>query len=124
MKKLIITALTFVIIQACSNNDTLFVCTEEFRTVGVNISGGELTEFFTLHNENQDTLRHTDTFQNGNSTFYPVLTDAFQEELEGREESFTFKGLIDDQIVVDEVYVIKADQCHIELVSGKTEISL
>ena len=120
---LLIFCVSFYSCCDCANDDPIdIVCTEEFRTIGVTITGGVLDEFYTIRVSNADTIRHSDNqvFEG----FYPVLDDSFHSEIMNSEETFDFVGLIGDQIVVDEEYVIAGDDCHISLVSGKTEIDL
>ena len=122
-----LTILAFsVLIQSCDLSDEdpkddIF-CTEEFRTIGVTITGGVLDEFYTIRISNGDTVRHSDN--TGFENFYPVLDDNFHSAVINSEEIFNFLGLIGDQIIIDEEYVIAGDDCHISLVSGKTEIDL
>jgi uncharacterized membrane protein YvbJ len=47
-----------------------------------------------------------------------------EKEIKNKEEIFIFKGYITDSLVVNEQYIIKADECHINYVSGKKEINL
>ena len=103
-------------------NDDL-VCTEEFRTITVTITGGTLDDFYTIRQSTGDTIRYS----NENLPFpnvYPILDDSFQSIIANSQETFDFIGIIDAEIVVDEEYVIEADSCHINLVSGNTEIGL
>ena len=58
------------------------------------------------------------------SNVYVVLTDSYQKNIQNSVENFVFHGLIGDSLVVNEPFVIKADMCHIDYVSGKTEVNL
>ena len=103
------------------DSDDPILCTEEFRTVGLEITGAELDNFFTIRKETNDTLEiASEPFL----SIYPVLDDNFQDELEGKEEEFIFLGFIGEEEVVRESFVIKADKCHIEKVSGPESVSL
>lgn len=111
---------------ACSLDDdrTEVACTEEFRMIGLKITGVELDDFYTLRVETGDTIRFTegDTYPLVN--WYPVLDDSYQPVLEGREEQFGFVGMIDGAQVVAETFVIGSDQCHIYKVSGAQSVDL
>lgn len=97
-------------------------CTEEFRTISITVNGPALDDFYTLRESTGDTLiiNHDSIWGNA----YPVLDDNFQKTLEDKTETFRFHGIINDSIVVNEPFVIKADKCHIIFVSGKQEVNL
>jgi hypothetical protein len=112
-----------LIIIACNKKNEPIFCTEEFRSIIITVNEVVLEEHFTLRNSTGDTLRfEEDAFWEGTS--YTVLNDLFKDTLRNRQENFTFYGIINDIVVVEEPFVIKADECHIELVSGRTEITL
>lgn len=125
LKSTIVIILTLVIGlgQACNNGGGK-ICTEEFRMISVTVIGAELDEYYTLRNKNGDTIR-LEYFQKfGNTISYPVLDDSFQSSIANKNEEFTFVGIIDDKEVINEPYVIGADECHIDKVSGTNEINL
>lgn len=96
------------------------MCTMEFRTVTITVKGEPLDEFFTIRLKSNDTLRlGRDNMTNENT--YPVLDDSFQKLLEGKTEEFRFIGYKNNTMVVNEPFVIRADKCHIEYVSGRRE---
>ncbi|SEJ15685.1 hypothetical protein SAMN05216327_106384 [Dyadobacter sp. SG02] len=96
-------------------------CTEEFRSTTLFVPGALLTESFTIRLSNSDTIRI-----NANSDFrqgyYVVLDDKYKTKLKNQQDSFRFMGKRGNQVVVQENYVFKADQCHITKVSGKTSL--
>lgn len=49
---------------------------------------------------------------------YPIYNDNFVEEHPNENRSIIFKGFIDGDIVVTAPYVVRADCCHVSLVSG------
>ena len=108
------------LISILSCKDDEIFCTEEFRTVGLEITGAVLDDHFTIRVSNGDTLRVGTVFFD----FYPVLDDSFQPELENKEEQFSFIGIIADTIAVFEPFVIEADECHIMKVSGVDRVEL
>lgn len=95
-------------------------CTEEFRTVGIEITGQTLDNWYTVRESTQDTFLIGTSFQNT----YAVLDDNFQQTLANKEEDFTFHGVISDSVWVKEIFVISADACHINYVSGKLKVDL
>ena len=126
MTKWLILAAIFIVVQSCdSDPDESIVCTEEFRTIGVNITGVDLTAFYTVRTSTEDTIRLQKFGTDLLSDFYPILDDSYLPKLENDQDTFVFYGFESGAITpkVEEQYVIKADQCHIELVSGKTEIN-
>lgn len=94
------------------------ICTEEFRATTLYVPGALLTESFTIRLSNSDTIRIK-----GNADFlegyYVVLDDNYQAKLENQQDNFRFIGKRGNEVVVQENYVFKADQCHITKVSGK-----
>ncbi len=94
------------------------ICTEEFRSTTLYVTGAPLTESFTIRLSNSDTIRIK-----GNADFrqgyYVVLDDNYQAKLENQQDNFRFIGKRGNEVVVQENYVFKADQCHITKVSGK-----
>ena len=110
-------------IVGCSKKDDGIACTEEFRSVTITVNGGVLDEYFTIRQSTGDTISiDKDTIMGQN--IYFVLNDNFQQAIENKTEDFRFKGFINDTLVVEELFKIKADACHIEYVSGKTVINL
>lgn len=94
-------------------------CTMEFRTIGIQTAGLSFNKHYTLRLSTGDTLRH-DTLGGFSPGYYIVLDDGAVNWLKGTAEDFVFEGWIADSLVIRESYRIAADDCHIELVSGKT----
>ena len=107
-------------ISSCSTDDGPIACTEEFRTVGVEVTGKTLDDWYTVRVTTDDTFDIGTSFQN----VYAVLDDNFQRTLEGKEEVFEFHGVIADSVWIKEPITIKADECHIEYVSGTLKVDL
>lgn len=97
------------------------LCTKEFVVVSINITGKSLTQAYTVREKTKDTLTYS--FYEGTER-YTVLDDNFQSDLEDQQEEFIFVGKINDTIVIQEKFIIKADKCHIEKVSGPSKIDL
>jgi len=94
------------------------ICTEEFRSTTLYVPGAPLTESFTIRLSDSDTIRIKGNvdFRQG---YYVVLDDNYQAKLENQQDNFRFIGKRGNEVVVQENYVFKADQCHITKVSGK-----
>jgi len=106
--------------QSCKEE---IACTEEFRTVSIKVTGDTLTDFYTIRISNSDTIRiPADGYPDAYT--YPVLNDNYQSVIANSQESFTFIGKINDTVVVNEAFVISADNCHIDKVSGKNGVNI
>ncbi|PSL18059.1 hypothetical protein CLV60_1337 [Dyadobacter jiangsuensis] len=96
-------------------------CTEEFRAATLYVPGAPLTDSFTIRLSKSDTIRIK-----GNADFrqgyYVVLDDHYQAKLENQQDNFRFIGKRGNEVVVQEDFVFKADQCHITKVSGKNKL--
>ena len=113
--------LSGILNQSC--DEVQVDCTEEFILVAIKVNGEELTDYFTMREATSDTIRYINN--SGLSVeHYIVLTDTYQPNFPDSQEDFRFIGILDSAVVVDEVFVIEADQCHINLVSGNTEVTL
>lgn len=114
----------FLIFTACKkdkNNEKIIGCTENFAFITVTVSGGDLDDFFTIREKTGDTIRNGKAW---NDSSYIVLDDHYVGKIKNSTEDFTFKGFIGDALVVEELYKIKADDCHIKLVSGETKLNI
>ncbi|MEQ9403534.1 MAG: hypothetical protein RIM99_08115 [Cyclobacteriaceae bacterium] len=118
-------SILFFLLVSCTNDkDDSVLCTMEFRSIGLNVTNGTLTDYFTVRKLTSDTIRIETEVQGSFPSIYPVLTDSYQKLIENTQETFFFVGLIEDIKVINETFEIAADECHISLISGKTEISL
>lgn len=95
----------------------------EYRTISIHVIGDTLQYFYTIRQSTGDTIRYNN-MNSVNPFTYSVLEDSYQPNLANKTDSFIFYGIINNSIVVKEPFQIKADQCHIEYLSGKQEISL
>lgn len=109
-------------LTGCKNGNPIWqVCTDEFRFIALTVSGPALTDFYTVRLSTSDTIRvNGDSIIHNNQ--YVVLNDLHRPIFQGRQEEFRFIGLRGDTIAVSETYLIRADRCHIEKVSGKDAI--
>ncbi len=121
-KLLLFLGLIFFACTSCNQTPEL-PCTEEFHFVTIRVNGEPLNDFFTIRTATGDTIRHTKEFGLNNNE-YVILTDNYQKYFQNSVENFIFQGFIGDSLVVNEPFVIKADLCHIDYVSGKIEVNL
>ena len=110
-------------ISCAKEEEKEVICTMEWRYISIDVKGGVLDNFYTIRKYTGDTIRYEKDNILGNNS-YIILSDNYQNKIKNKEEIFIFKGYITDSLVVNEQYVIKADECHINYVSGKKEINL
>ena len=108
---------------SCAKEEEEVICTMEWRYISIDVKGGVLDNFYTIRKYTGDTIHHEKDNILGNNS-YIILSDNYQNKIKNKEEIFIFKGYITDSLVVNEQYIIKADECHINYVSGKKEINL
>jgi hypothetical protein len=110
-------------LSACQNDlDSKQVfCTFEFRSIGIKVPGEPLTNYYTVRLSNADTIRHPDSGE-PQTQWCSVLDDSYRRKLTNKQDVFRFIGKRGDDIVVEEDYLIGADECHVYKVSGKDEI--
>lgn len=108
---------------SCAKKNNQTICTLEFRTINLTVNGVMLNDYYTIRESTGDTIRNI----SGNvpdQNLYPILDDNAQHLFPNNTEKFRFIGVVSDSVAVNEIYSIKADQCHIEYVSGKLEVTL
>ena len=121
MKALIFLLLS--LLASCITRKDQVMCTEEFRSVTITVHGDTLDAHYTVRVSTGDTVFSAGiTFPW--SGVYVVLDDSYRQPIENRTEDFRFTGYVGDTLVVDEIFRISADRCHISYVSGKTDIYL
>ena len=118
----ILIVVSILIIISCTKDEEV-ICSMEYRYISIDVKGGILDDFYTIRKYTGDTIRYEKDNIIGNNS-YIILSDNYQNKIKNKEEIFIFKGYITDSLVVNEQYVIKADECHINYVSGKKEINL
>jgi hypothetical protein len=119
----IIIFFTILFFISCAKEEEEVICTMEWRYISIDVKRGVLDNFYTIRKYTGDTIRYEKDNIIGNNS-YIILSDNYQNKIKNKEEIFIFKGYITDSLVVNEQYVIKADECHINYVSGKKEINL
>lgn len=53
---------------------------------------------------------------------YPLFGDEYQQSYVNTEVQVNFKGIINNQVIVNENFTVGADCCHVNLISGNTNI--
>ncbi|MEL6627049.1 MAG: hypothetical protein AAFQ83_22375 [Bacteroidota bacterium] len=118
----IFSSLILLFLGGCGLFDGPTICTLEFVYVSVEVTGDTLDQTYTIQTTTGDTVQQSTEYVFDQR--YLVLDDGYQPEMRNREREFRFVGLKNGDIVIDELYVIKADECHIEKVSGIDTIEL
>lgn len=132
MRKLIIILTTPLFLLSCdkkadSNDCKNAICTEEYRSVTVNVldnSGNKvvLQNAYLINLQNADTTIIT-TAQSFDST-YVVFSDNEVKNMQNKTYNYKFIGTLNGMQVFDEPYTFSADCCHINKVSGKGTITI
>lgn len=133
--KIIVFSTLLILLSSCGPNDDdpceSFICTEEFRieyisVVNQNQEPVAFDEFLVVNMEFNYPIRlseqlNPEEFQLAQEQGrYPLLTDS---DLEPRETTFIqFRGIINDQQIIEEDYIVSADCCHIQTPVGNMEI--
>ena len=111
----------FSFLTSCKKTNKEVSCTALFASVCIEVNGGALDNYYTIRNLTGDTIKITDVlFQNT----YTVLNDNYQQILKNKQETFKFIGIKSGNKVVDESFVISADECHISKVNGVNSVSI
>ena len=136
LKPFLILLVAIPILISCNTDDSRsncdnISCTEEFRTIIVSIKDENqnpvaLDSFEVLLTENGNNIAmsfSTSEFEEVQQLGeYPLVNDASFDL--NQEVQIEFIGFIDEEQVVNEIYVVSTDCCHINLVSGTLEIIL
>ena len=100
------------------------ICTMMFAMITsqvVNSSGTpiQLDEAYTIRVKNNERLDLEQQMADGR---YNVIDDSYQKQLANTNEDFTFFGVKDGKIVVQEPFTVGADCCHVKKQKGKDVI--
>ena len=136
----IIVAFLSIFLVACNDKDDAeqqdcseAICTLNFVTITVSVkdASGEpvsLDSYEIIDNETGENLAtdfNGDEYQYlKEQGFYPILSDANRIQSQNTTATLTFKGFRTNEEVINEDYEVGADCCHVNLVSGNTEIVL
>ncbi|WP_299317996.1 hypothetical protein [uncultured Maribacter sp.] len=129
-----------IFLVACNNNDDAeqqdcseTICTLNFVTITVNIkdASGEaiaLDSYVVIDNATGEDLAsdlNGEEYQYlKEQGFYPIISDANRVQYQNSTATLTFKGVIDNEEVINETYEVGADCCHVSLINGNNEIVL
>lgn len=112
----------FLLMVSCEEVFPGKVCTEEFRSIVVEIQGLEPDDVYTIRLTTGDTLRFTkDNIPIFNQTWV-VLDDSFMRILDKRGETFRLEAIADGEVKIREDFIIRSDGCHVELMDGPSII--
>ena len=96
-------------------------CTEDFRTVIITVSGDPLSEAYTIRKDTDEKLNFNHQNALGAES-YIVVDDTYVEKMKNQTLDFLFVGVLSGTVVVEEEFTIRADECHVEYVSGNTDV--
>jgi len=93
-------------------------CTDMFKMVNIEVTSTPIDSFYTLRASTGEVIH----LRANDMESFPVLNDTYQDELENATDTFYFIGLQQDSIVIKSPFLIRADNCHIHLIEGKTNL--
>ncbi|SDK17100.1 hypothetical protein SAMN05421823_10252 [Catalinimonas alkaloidigena] len=108
------------------------ICTEIFVSVVVTVTTAEgqpvaLDRYYTKHIQTGEVFQlqpdATDSLRQANGT-YPVVSDAQRDKLAPEGSPLLFVGEKNGSVVVERPYTVGHDCCHIQRISGETDITL
>ena len=137
MKKLsvILLLLGLVVIAGCHNDkeEESVVCTCELRQINIRAVYTDgtpvvLDKFETINLETGqkmefggDTHYIMDAYYK-DSGQYPVMNDDYRKELENKPLKIKFLGYKNEQVVIEEAFIVSADECHVYMVDGNDSV--
>ena len=128
MKKIFLLVAAALYLSSCSKCDDQndFICTQEFRmvTIKVKSQGDENVTLDSAYTIRQSTNQKIRPEQQAGTDYYVVLDDSYHPQLKNKEDNFRFVGWKNNQVVVDQVYRIGGDNCHISKKSGADSVTL
>lgn len=116
------------------SNDNYIACTEEYRMITVSIRDADakpvvLSSYFVKKTSTGEIIDFakedpvTDSILKVQG-IYIICTDGKMGMTSANGTEFEFHGFSGATETINESYIIGHDQCHIKLISGKTEIVL
>ncbi len=136
-KKLILVFMT-VFMVGCTNDDgpkpidcSAVFCTEEFVTLVVSVTDASgvaipLDSFEVIDLDTGENLtlesnaQEFETYREQGT--YPIFSDTYRIQYQNTKTTISFNGYIASNEVVNESFVVGADCCHVQLISGNTHI--
>ena len=118
-----------LIVVSCNDDNNCngnLVCTEEFRTVLIEIVDGDgepvtLDSYTVTNLDTETTLQVEDV---PGISGYPIANDALLDELPRDGHNLELVGLLNGAEVVRETFLVGHDCCHVILLEGNTTIQL
>lgn len=134
----IIVAFLSLILVACNNNDDAeqqdcseAICTHNFVTITVSVKdeAGDavvLDSFEVIDTATGENLAKDISAEeyHNDQGIYPLISDAHRIQYQNKTTTLTFKGYINDELVVNQEFEVGADCCHVSLITGNREIVL
>lgn len=126
-----------LLILNCAYNDNTrsecsdAICTEQFRNINILIKHTDgdpvsLKSFKVTDLENNKDLTLSLTDEGWAAVrrtgSYPIFNDGYVHEYWNKESRIEFLGFIDNQVVVDQIYTVAANCCHVYLKEGPMEL--
>ncbi len=136
-EKLVLTFMTLLFV-GCTSDDSpkppdcsTTICTQNFVTLFVTISDASgvaipLDSYKVVDTQTGEDITLTtgaeefETFRDQGT--YPILNDAYRMQYQNTNTTISFTGFISGEEVVSERFVVGADCCHVQLISGNTAI--
>jgi hypothetical protein len=120
MYKLVTVLFSLFTLEACDlGNHGDVICSEIFASVTIEVKGKVLTDYYTVRTSTEEVVRHEMMF---GDSIYTVLDDNYVNELKNEQDTFVFYGYYRGVLVVEETFVIEADECHVQKISGKESV--
>jgi hypothetical protein len=109
-------------------NDNGVMCTQEYRMLTISVKDSSsnpvlLTSSYIKKTSTGEILEFPDSTLRSQG-MYVVCSDGNMQMTSGTGTEFEFYGILNKAIIVDEKYIIGNDQCHVHMISGKTNIIL
>lgn len=101
-------------------------CTMMYVSIGAQVVNGQgqPVVFDEVYTQREGSAEHINPQSGSTSGSYIVLDDSYQKKLANQSARFHFIGMRNGQKIMDEIYQISADCCHIKKESGKETITL
>ena len=132
--------LLFLFIMACNGHKeteqeecAMVVCTEIYVTLTVSIknTSGDIIALDSFEVVDTNTGKNlTENYSDPEYQYYkeqglyPIFSDKYHEQYKNSEAVISFKGYVSNNKVVDQEFIVGADCCHVNLISGPSEIVL
>jgi hypothetical protein len=115
MNKLMLILLLMTFMEPCDfEHHGRIVCSDMFAYVSLKVKGKVLDDYYTIRKSTGEEVR----YEMYSDSTYTVLNDRYVSDLTNAQDTFIFYGYYRGELVVKENFVIKADECHIQKVSG------